>query len=60
MTTTAQSGNEPAQWRERAQDALRTADQTADPIEKQLLLDIAVAYEKLAALAEAKIASNRK
>jgi hypothetical protein len=59
MTTTAQSENEPARWRERAQDALRTADQTADPVEKQLLLEIAAAYEQLAALAAAKLSAKK-
>jgi hypothetical protein len=55
MTTTAQSENEPARWNERAEDARRTADQTVDPVEKQLLLEIADAYEQLAALAAAKL-----
>jgi hypothetical protein len=59
MTTTAQSENEPARWRERAQDALHTADQTVDPVEKQLLLEIAAAYEQLAALAAAKVSAKK-
>jgi hypothetical protein len=59
MTTTAQSENEPARWKERAQDVHRTADQTLDPVEKQLLLEIAAAYEQLAALAAAKLPAKK-
>ena len=52
--------DEPAHWRQCADEARRAADQTADPIEKSTLMEIASAYEELVALAEAKLASNRK
>ena len=45
---------DPAQLRQRAEDARREADYTADPITRQTLIAIAVEYEKLAIFAEAK------
>jgi hypothetical protein len=50
---------DPASWRHRAEDARRDADLATDPIDKDTLIDIANAYEKLAAIAEAKLASKR-
>jgi hypothetical protein len=50
--------NEPAHWRQCAEDARRAADDTVDPIEKSALIDIASSYEQLAVLAEAKLASK--
>jgi hypothetical protein len=50
--------DEPAHWRQCAEDARRATDDTADPIEKGTLMEIASAYEELAALAEAKLASK--
>lgn len=44
----------PAYWLRRAEEARRTADEMADAISKQTLLDIAKAYEELAAFAAAK------
>lgn len=46
---------DPAQWRQRAEDARREAERTTDPITRETLIAIAVEYEKLAAFAEAKI-----
>lgn len=51
--------DEPAHWRQCAEDARRTAEQMPDPLCKQALLDIADAYEQLASLAEARLAPNR-
>jgi hypothetical protein len=50
--------DEPANWRLCAEDARRAAEQTVDPIEKSTLMEIASAYEQLAVLAEAKLASK--
>jgi len=41
----------PAYWLRRADEARRAADEMADPISKKTLLDIAKAYEELAAFA---------
>jgi hypothetical protein len=45
----------PAHWRQRADHARRAADQEIDPTTRKTLQEIAEAYEKLAALAEAKL-----
>jgi hypothetical protein len=47
--------NEPAHWRQWAEDARRAANDTVDPIERSILIDIASSYEQLAVLAEAKL-----
>ena len=44
----------PTHWRKRAEEARGVADQLDDPIAKRTMLDIALSYEQLAALAEAK------
>jgi hypothetical protein len=59
MSTPASSENDPAHWRQCAEEARRAADQTVDPIEKSTLIDIASAYEQLAVLAEAKLATQK-
>lgn len=59
MSTPASSENDPAHWRQCAEEACRAADQTVDPIEKSTLIDIASAYEQLAVLAEAKLATQK-
>ena len=60
MSLTPQSDeNEPAHWRRCAIDARRSAEQTIDQVTKKILTDIADAYEQLAALAEAKTASQK-
>jgi hypothetical protein len=46
--------NDPAHWRRRAAEARRIADQLDDPIAKKTMHDIALSYERLAAIAEAK------
>jgi len=51
MKTTTSSMDGPAYWLRRAEEARRTADEMADPISKKTLLDIAKAYEELAAFA---------
>ena len=51
--------DEAAHWRRCAAEARRSADETVDQISKQALVDIAEAYEQLAALAEAKLAANK-
>ena len=50
--------DDPAHWRRHAEEARRTADQLDDPADKKTMLDIAEAYEQLATLAEAKLASK--
>lgn len=44
----------PAYWLRRAEEARRSADEMADPLSKKTLLDIAKAYEELAAFAASK------
>ena len=46
--------NDPAHWQRRAEEARRLADQLDDPIAKKAMRDIALSYERLAALAEKK------
>jgi hypothetical protein len=41
-----------AYWRERAQEARRIADELADGVAKQTMLEIARSYDNLAAIAE--------
>lgn len=50
--------DDPAHWRRHAEEARRTAGQLDDPANKKILLGIAEAYEQLATLAEAKLASK--
>jgi hypothetical protein len=45
---------DPASWRQRAEEARREADLAPDPIDRDTLISIANAYEKLIAIAEAK------
>jgi hypothetical protein len=46
--------DDPTRWRQRADEARRMADQLADPVSKQTMLEIAAAYEQLAKIAEAR------
>jgi hypothetical protein len=46
--------DDPAHWRQRAEEARRMADQLADPEAKQAMLEIAASYEQLAKIAEAR------
>jgi hypothetical protein len=48
----------PACWRQCAEDARREADLATNPIDRDTLIGIANAYERLAAIAEAKLQSN--
>ena len=50
--------NDPAYWRERADETRRVAGQMADAFAKQTLLDIARYYDNLAALTETRPATN--
>ena len=59
MNTPTPLEGEPASWRQRAEDTRREADLTTDAIARDTLTGIANAYEKLAAIAEAKLASKR-
>jgi hypothetical protein len=51
--------DEPTRWRRCAEDARRDAEQSIDQVNKKILADIADAYDELAALAEAKLASHK-
>jgi hypothetical protein len=42
----------PENWRKRAEETRRLANQLADPVAKQTATEIAEAYEKLAVIAE--------
>jgi hypothetical protein len=44
--------NDPAHWRQRAEEARRIAEQLADAVAKQTMLDIARSYDNLAELTE--------
>jgi hypothetical protein len=44
--------NDPAHWRQRAQEARRIADQLHDPAAKHTMLEVAQNYEQLATIAE--------
>lgn len=50
--------NDPAQLRQRAQDARRDADHAIDPDTRKTLQGIAEAFEQLAILADARRASK--
>jgi hypothetical protein len=54
MTTSTRQEDAPAYWRRRAEEARRAAERMVDPISKKTLLDIASAYEELAASAAVK------
>ena len=55
MGTPTSGEKHPTHWRQCADQARRAADQQTDPTTSATLLDIAEAYEKLAALAEARL-----
>jgi hypothetical protein len=60
MRVTPPAGeDEAAHWRRCAKEARHSAQESLDQITKQTLVDIAQAYEQLAALAEAKLAANK-
>lgn len=44
--------NDPALWRQRAEEARRMAEQVADADARQALREVAASYERLARLAE--------
>ena len=50
--------DDPAHWQQRAEEARRIADQLDDLIAKKTMRDIALSYERLAALAEKKRGSK--
>ena len=52
--------NDPALWRQRAEEARRTAEQLDDAVSQKLLRDIADYYEQLAGLVEARNAAAQR
>ena len=46
--------NDPAYWRQRAEEARAVADQLSDPLAQKAMLEIARSYEALADLAAAR------
>ena len=48
--------NDPKHWRYRAEEALAMAESLTDPEAKQLMLNVAADYEKLAKRAEERSA----
>jgi len=60
MNSPTPLGDDPAQLRQRAEDARRQAELALDPIDRDTLIGIANAYEKLAAIAEAKPPSKHE
>ena len=55
---TASPINDPAYWRQRAEEARRIAEQLDDPLAKKTLLEIAFSYEQLSTLTEARLTSK--
>ena len=51
--------DDPTHWRRCAKDARRNAEHAIDQVSKKILADIADAYDQLASLAEAKLASHK-
>ena len=47
-----------AHWRKRAEEARRIASQLDDPVARQTMLEIAAAYENLAAIVAARSVSK--
>jgi hypothetical protein len=47
--------NDPQHWRFRAEEARKRADQMTDPAGKQIMLDVATSYDRLAAEAETRL-----
>ena len=58
FNTTASPINDPAYWRQRAEEARRIAEQLDDPLAKKTLLEIAFSYEQLSTLTEARLTSK--
>ena len=58
MSTLSSPVNDPAYWRQRAEETRALADQLDDPVAKQTMLEIALAYEQVAALAEARLLAH--
>jgi hypothetical protein len=50
--------NDPAYWRECAQEARRIAEQLADAVAKQTMLEIARSYDNLAEIAKSRATSK--
>jgi hypothetical protein len=50
----------PEHWRKRAEEARTMAQQIEDPDAKRGMLEIAANYEKIAALAELKLAAEQR
>jgi hypothetical protein len=50
--------NDPAYWRECAQEARRIAEKLADAVAKQTMLEIARSYENLAEITESQVRSK--
>ena len=51
--------NDPALWRQRAEEARRTAEQLNDAVSQKVLRDMADLYEQLARLVETRNATGR-
>ena len=54
MSTLSSPVNDPAYWRQRAEETRTLADQLDDPVAKQTMLEIALAYEQVAAFGAAR------
>ena len=46
--------DDPAHWRQKAEEARRTADQLTDPKTKRTMVEIATSYEQLVKIAEGR------
>jgi hypothetical protein len=51
--------NDPAHWRQRAQETRSIADQCDDARAKQTMLEIAQHYEQIAAIAQTRLVAGK-
>ena len=51
--------NDPAHWRDRAEEARRIAEEMVDPDAKRMMLNIAAGYDRLAQHAETRLLTGK-
>jgi hypothetical protein len=59
MSALTTNEHDPMHWRRCAEETRRNAEKIVDPVARKVLIQIADAYEQLATLAEAKLATNK-
>jgi hypothetical protein len=58
MSTLSSPVNDPAYWQQRAEETRALADQLEDPAARQTLVEIALSYEQLAAIAATRLLAS--